>query len=72
MNIKTRMLFYGMIHYKVLKKYCVHKSIKVYYSIGFTESVLKFWRQIRKSGGGSFIKPIQYIIFSYILFYVFN
>ena len=38
----------GMMYLKIL----YHNSI--YYSIGFTESALKVWQQISKSGGGTF------------------
>ena len=48
----------------------------VYYSFGFTEPALNFWRQISKNGFGrfanleqnlhaSFVKPSLYNIFSY-------
>ena len=44
----------------------------IFYSIGFTKSTSKFWRQINEGGGGNFnagfVKLTLYNIFLYILF----
>ena len=70
--------------YSELHKKCMQLRVKIaYYSVGFTEPALQFWRRIGKRVGRGFankaqifnvgfVKPPLYNIFLYILFNIFN